>query len=89
MDAYELVYLTCRQVSLMLMNCEGLMDDNKLCFNHTNHLSMNPETAATCTRSYSHFNQAVFAGLAVRVLILQVMVPVVEGLETRQVLSTS
>ena len=86
MDAYELVYLTSRQVSLMLMNCEGLMDDNKLCFNHTNHLSMNPETAATCTRSYSHL---VFAGLAVRVLILQVMVPVVEGLETRQVLSTS
>ena len=51
--------------------------------------SINSETAATCTRSYSHFNQAVFAGLAVRVLILQVMVPVVEGLGTRQVLSMS
>ena len=51
--------------------------------------SINPETAATCTRSYSHINQTVFAGLAVRVRMLQVMVPVVEGLGTRQVLSTS
>ena len=41
--------------------------------------SMNPETAVTCTCSYSHFYQAVFAGLAVQVLILQAMVPVVEG----------
>ena len=85
MDAY----LASRQVSLKLMNCEGV-DGCALIILPS--FSMNPETAATCTRSYSHFNQAVFAGLAVRVLILQAMVPACSGgirNKARQVLSTS